>query len=711
MSTAVHGSGTTARDLQRLFEPRAVAVAGASANLEAIGGQPVKYLLDGGYQGAIYPINPKYDEVAGLPCYADIAALPETPDVLVIAVAARMAVELIEQAGAKGIPYAIVFSSGFAETGGEGQAAQAQLRAAAEAAGLTLIGPNCQGLMNIANDIRLGFGAPYALRYRPGGVSLSSQSGAFGNSLLMALSDEGIGFRHYVSTGNEAQTTSLDCIAHFIDDPGTQVIAGYVEGFRDAYRLRQLGRQALAHNKPMVLWKVGNSAAGARAASSHTANLAGASTYYDAAFRQFGIVGANDVGDMADCVRALLTGRRPKGNGVAVLSISGGAGIAMADRCAEQDLTLPDFSAETLERLRPLLPAFASLSNPVDITAGALSAPESFAAALRVVMEDPAVDMLGLCLAALSGDSATLIAREIANVAAECEVPILVAWNAPAGMADDAYRLLEKASIPRYGSPVRCARGFGALWRFAAAAQRQAHAPDSLQPLVRPHPAPERARALNEFDAKRLLARYDLPVTREAIARSAEQAVAAAEDIGYPLVMKILSQDIPHKSDAGGVLIGLADADAVKESYAQLAALPRQIGEDIAFDGVLVQEMIGGGTEVILGAVNDPSFGPVVMFGAGGIFTEVFHDVAFAIAPLDREQAQALVSQTRISRVLQGARGRPPADIDALVESIVQLSKLAVAESARFTEIDINPLMVLPEGQGARVVDAFVRIG
>ncbi|CAN0468220.1 unnamed protein product [Ectocarpus sp. 12 AP-2014] len=607
-----------------------------------------------------------------------------------------MVAGLIEQAGTKGIPYAIVFSSGFAETGDEGQIAQAKLRSTAEAAGVTLIGPNCQGLMNISSDIRIGFGTPYALRYQPGSVSLSSQSGAFGNSLLMALSDEGIGFRHYISTGNEAQTTSLDCIAHFIEDPDTQVIAGYVEGFQDAYRLRQLGQLALARNKPMVLWKVGNSAAGARAASSHTANLAGASTYYDAAFRQFGIIGANDVGDMADCVRALLTGRRPKGNGIAVLSISGGAGIAMADRCAEQELDLPDFSDGTLERLRSLLPSFASLSNPVDITAGALSSPDSFSAALRVVMEDPAVDMLGVCLAALSGDSATLVAKEIASVAADCDVPILVAWNAPAGTAEDAYRILQDAGIPRYGSPVRCARGFGALWRFSAAALRETSAPSAIDVFVLPHPTPELARSLNEYDAKQLLASYGLPVTREAIASNADQAVAAAEEIGYPLVMKILSEDIPHKSDAGGVLIGLVDASAVKEGYAQLAALPQQLGQDIAFDGVLIQEMINGGTEVILGAINDPSFGPVVMFGAGGIYTEVFNDVAFGIAPLNCEQALALVEETRISRILRGARGRPVADIEALIESIVSLSELAVSESERFTEIDINPLLGHP---------------
>ncbi|MFI0471377.1 acetate--CoA ligase family protein [Halomonas sp. HMF6819] len=703
MSTP-NDSNTPPRSLKRLFEPRSIAVAGASTNLESIGGQPIKHLLDAGYAGNIYPINPKYDRVADLVCYPGIDDLPEAPDVIVIAVAANRALDMIKAAGEKGIPYAIVFSSGFAETGDEGHAAQAELRSVARAAGITLIGPNCQGLMNIAENIRIGFGTPYSLDYHKGGVCMSSQSGAFGNSLLMALSDEGIGFRHYISTGNEAQTTSLDCLEYFIDDPQTQVVTGYVEGFQDAYRLRQLGQKALASNKPVVLWKVGNSDAGARAASSHTANLAGASTYYEAAFRQFGIVSANDVGDMADCVRALLTNKRPKGNGVAVLSVSGGAGIAMADRCAEQELTLPDFSEQTLDELRPLLPGFASLSNPMDITAGVLSDPASFATALRVVIKDPAVDMLGLCLAALSGKVATLIAEEIAQVAAESDVPILVAWNAPTGTADDAYRILEDANIPRYGSPVRSARGFGAIWRFTSAALAQHETAK-----VRPHQAPDNAKPLNEYSAKQLLQTYSLPVTREVVASNANEAVSAAQEIGYPVVMKILSKDIAHKSDAGGVLVGLDSDEGVQEGFERLARLPATLGENIAFEGVLIQEMVSGGTEVILGAVNDPGFGPVIMVGAGGVYTEVFEDVAFAIAPINRRQAQDLIDSTRISRVLRGARGRPPGDIEALVDTLVQLSKLAMAESERFTEIDINPLIVLPEGDGARIVDAFVR--
>ncbi|MCH8504950.1 MAG: acetate--CoA ligase family protein [Ectothiorhodospiraceae bacterium] len=699
-----------ARGMDRLFTPRSVAVVGASSNPAAIGGQPIKHLRDRNFAGALYPINPKYEEIAGLKCYPDLQALPEAPDLIVVAVAAHMVIDVIRQAGARGVPFAIVFSSGFAETGADGEQAQVALREAAAAAGVTVIGPNCQGLMNVADSIPVGFGEPYGLEYRRGAVSLSSQSGAFGNSLVMGLDDEGVGMRHYVSTGNEAMTTSLDCIEHFLCDPENHVVAGYVEGFRDAHRLRALGDLALKNETPLVFWKVGNTDAGAKAASSHTANLAGAFTYYEAAFRQYGIVGVNDVGDMADCVRALLTRRWPTGSGIAVVSVSGGAGIAMADRCSEMGIEIVQLQPATIEQLRPLLPSFASLSNPVDVTAGALADPESFANALRVVVKDPGVDMLGLCLAALAGKVAMTIATVIAEVSRETDVPIMVAWNPAKGRAVDAERTLEEAGIPRYSSPVRCARGFGALKHFGAARQRRlgrVGTGDWVAPVTMPDDAA--AQALNEFDSKSFLARHGLPVTLESVVNSADEAVAAAGEIGYPVVMKILSSDIPHKSDAGGVRVGVATADAVRDTYEELAELPARIGGNVRFDGVLVQEMVHGGTEVILGAVNDPSFGPVVMFGAGGVYAEVFEDVAFRLAPLSREDAEEMVAETRISRILAGARGRPKGDVAALVDAIVQLSELAVAESGSFTEIDINPLLVLPEGHGARVVDAYVK--
>lgn len=701
-------------DVRRLFLPDAVAVVGASSNLESIGGQPIKYLMKHGYPGKIYPVNPKYDDIAGLRCFPDIGSLPEVPDVLVVAVAAGMVTDIIKKAGQKKIPFAIIFSSGFAETGNDGQAVQKKLAEIARSTGICIIGPNCQGLMNIAEGQNIGFGAPYALKYSPGRVSMTSQSGAFGNSLLMGLDDEGIGFRHYISTGNEAMTTSLDFFNSFLDDDQTGVVAGYVEGFQDAYRLRDIGRKALQKDIPLVLWKVGNTSVGAKAAASHTANMAGKSTYYQTAFKQYGIVGAEDVGDMADCIRAFLPGRRPQGNRVGVVTISGGAGIAMADRCIELGLEVPAFSQETLEQLRPVLPAFASFANPLDITAGVLKAPESFNAALRAIADSPKVDMLGLCMAALSGPGGIMAAGEIAQLASELDIPIVVAWNALPETAEKAYPILEEAGVPVYQTPVRCARGLGALWEYSSAVQRfqktgqikstTIHRRNGQSPKITGEGL------LNEYESKQVFRSYGLPVTQEDVAQSAEEAVKLSRDMGFPVVLKILSADVAHKSDLGGVITGLQNEEAVREAYAKMMDNPERFGKNVLIDGVLVQEMVSVGTEVILGAVYDANFGPLIMFGAGGIFAEVFKDVAFRLAPLNHQDAEELVAETKISRILSGVRGIPEADKDALIDCILRLSDLIVDQAGRVTEIDVNPLFVMPKGQGAKVGDALVKV-
>lgn len=704
--TFVPSGPAPVRSLDHLFSPRSVAIVGATANLDAIGGQPIRHLQAKAFSGRIYPVNPRYEEIAGLRCYPDLASLPETPDLVVVAVAARLVRAVVETATARGVPAIIIFSSGFAESGEDGARVQAELRALADAAGTVLVGPNCQGFMNIADGIHVGFGAPYALEYRPGQLSLTSQSGAFGNSLVMGLDAEGLGLRHYISTGNEAAVTTLDCIAHMLEDPGNAVVAGYVEGMRDAARLREIGARALELGKPLVLWKVGNTPAGAEAAASHTANLAGGSAYYDGAFRQYGIVAAHDIGDMADVARALLTRRRPRGSRVGVVTLSGGAGIAIADRCFELGLTLPPLPDKLQATLKTMLPDFASLANPLDVTAAAIASPETFAASLRAVIESRAYDMLALALAALSGPAATRVAQEIAALARSFDIPILVAWNGPPATTREAYHILAEAGVPLYASPVRCARGLDALWQVASAARRDG-VPVAANP-VGTIPAGEAA-FLDEFDSKRLLAGHGIPVTQEHRATSRDEAARQAEAIGFPVVLKILSPDLPHKSEVGGVKVGLADRDAVLAAYDDLQSIPDRVSPRPRFDGVLVQEMVRGGTEVILGGVRDPAFGPLVMFGTGGIYAEIFKDVSFRLAPLARRDAEAMVDGTRIAAVLAGARGRPPGDREGLIAAILALSQLMTNPDAAVTDVDVNPLFVLPD----RVVvgDALVKVG
>ncbi len=693
-----------------LFQPRAVAVIGASINAGAIGSQVVTNLLGHQYGGQIYPINPKYKEINGLPCYADFDALPDTPDLLVVAVAARFVPEVIRAAGRKGIKFAIILSSGFAETGDAGRSAQEQLSIDAEKLGIRLIGPNCQGLMNIADSIHIGFGAPYTLNYAAGNVSLVSQSGAFGNCLVMGLADAGVGLRRYISTGNEVATSSLDCIDDFLDDKQTRVVAGYLEGYRDAHRLATIGRKALDLDKPLVLWKVGNSDAGARAAASHTANLAGGAGFYHAVFRQLGIVSVNDIDEMADCVRALNTGRRTAGNRVGVVTISGGAGIVLVDRCSELGLDVPALAATTLDALRPKLPEFASLANPLDVTAGAVVDTDGLVAALQLVVDDPSVDMLALALAATSGRSGTIAAKAIAALAKKTDMPILVAWNAPPSLNGEAYEILAEADIPVYSSPGRCARGLGAHWQYSAARQRHRASPAAAAEPAQPVQLGRNySGLLNEFDSKQVLQAYGLPTTAEAVVQDAESAVSQTGKLGYPAVMKLLSADLPHKSDIGGVKVGLADEAAVRKAYAALQDLVANQAGTAHIDGILVQEMVKGGIEVILGAVVDPSFGPMVMFGSGGVYAEVLKDVTFRMAPLSRADAEAMIAETRVFQLLQGVRGAPPADIAALTDALLALGRLVVERKDDLIDVDINPLFVLPAGAGVRAADAVVR--
>lgn len=696
-----------------LFNPRSVAVIGASQNLGSINGQPIAHLKAKGYAGRVYPVNPRYEEVAGYRCYSDIDSLPEAPDVAVIAVAAKRVPDAVRALGEKGAPFAVILSSGFAEAGEAGRAAQREVAETAHRYGMQILGPNCQGYMNIADGIHVGFGAPYAMSFRKGGVSLTSQSGAFGNSILMLASEEGLGFRRYLSTGNESVTTTLDIFEALIDDAETRVIAGYVEGFQDAHRLVEIGTRALHAGKPIVIWKVGTSEAGAKAAASHTANLGGAMALYRAAFRQVGIVEANDVGDLADCAKALLPGRLPKGNRLAVVTISGGAGIAMADRAAEVGLALPELTQQTVTALEEALPDFAAVANPLDVTAALLSDAQLLKSTLERLAQDPDVDMIALALAAASGAMAAELAREVVRISEQYRIPILVAWNADEHANAEAYRILDDAQVPRYGSPVRCARGAGALWEYAKAKQRLNQDMDE-QPLRLNQPTAREVLAgrqhdLTEFESKRLLAQYGISVTRERLATSREEARQLAAEIGLPVAMKIQSSQIPHKTEAGGVRIGVSDADAVGEAFDEIMDNAARYAPEAVLDGVLVQEMLSGGTELIVGAINDPLFGPAVMVGFGGVFAEITRDVSFRLAPVTPAEAHRMIRELKGFAILDGARGRPKADVDALADLLVRVSAMAVDCASGFAELDLNPVFVSSVGQGVCAGDALIK--
>ncbi|MGQ0751534.1 MAG: acetate--CoA ligase family protein [Betaproteobacteria bacterium] len=701
-------------DLERFFNPRAIAIVGASRDLGTISGQPLKFLKSHGYPGTLYPVNPRYEEVAGVKCYAKLADLPETPDLALILVNAARVADVLRECGAKGIPYAIIFSSGFSEVGGGGIALQRELAAIAGEYDIGVIGPNCQGMINIADRVFAGFGSVFNADYEPGAVSMVSQSGGFGFSVMnLSSKDGGLAFRQMVTTGNEIGVSTLDFIEYYIRDPQTGLIAAYVEGLKDARRLIEVGRKALDAGKPVLMWKVGNTEQGQRAAASHTANLGGAMALYQAAFRQAGILQVEDVQDVIDYGRAFRSGRLPQGNRLAIITISGGAGILMTDECIGRGMQLAGLAPDTLARLREFVPSFGSLLNPVDVTAAIFNDLSLINRTLRTIIDDPNVDCVAMINASLQGEIAARIASEIVAVAKEAEKPLLLAWSARDVVAPEAYALLDAARIPHYKSPVRCGRALAALSWYAAA-QRRLQMVRTEAPLVLKSAAARVALAgqtsdVAEHQAKRVLAEYGIPVTREALATTRAQALAAAQRIGYPVTLKIQSPDISHKTEARAVALGIANDEELARAYDAVVANALAHKPGAKIDGVLVQEMVTGGVETIVGIVNDPLFGPALMFGLGGVFAEVLKDVAFRLAPVTPSIAREMIAEIKGHAVLAGARGRPPADIDALAEVLVRLSALALDLEAHLAELDINPLFVMERGRGVKAADALIR--
>jgi acyl-CoA synthetase (NDP forming) len=440
-----------------------------------------------------------------------------------------------------------------------------------------------------------------------------------------------------VTTGNETGITSLDFMRYLIDDPGTRIITGYIEGVRDAHRLREVGEAALAAGKPIMVWKVGNSEEGQRAAASHTANLGGAMALYRAAFEQGGILLVEDMQDIVDYTYGFESGRVPRGNRVAIITISGGAGILLTDEAIARGLAVQPLSPATVESLRPLVPAFAALGNPIDLTAAIFDDTDLCRKALELIIEDPLVDAVVMANAGLQGEIATKVAREVVNVARRSDKPILLGWSARREVAGEAYAMLDAERIPHYRSPMRCMRALAAMAQHAQACRRyRAQLAEPVLALHSEDAAGTLAGAnsdLAEYRAKQLLAQYGIAVTHEALACNAREAAALGAEIGFPVVLKIQSPDIPHKTEAGGVRIGVRDGEEAAQAFEEIVAAARRYAPDAAIDGVLVQEMVRDAVEVIVGVNNDPLFGPAVMFGLGGIFTEILHDVAFRLAP------------------------------------------------------------------------------
>lgn len=689
--------------LTRLFNPGSIAIVGASATPGKIGAMPVTLLRQHGYDGRILPINPRAESIQGLPAAPDLAALDTEADLVILAVPAARAAQALERARPGQVGGAVVFTSGFSEIGASGAAMQEQLCAIARERGIRLLGPNCLGFMNIRRNLYATFSpAPANGTVAAGGIGMVSQSGAFGAYAYCMARDRGLGLSHWISTGNEADIDVADCIEWLARDDDTRVIMTYMEGCRDGDKLRRALSAARDAGKPVVVTKIGRTQAGAQAAASHTAALAGDDAVYDALFRQYGAVRARTIEEFFNLGYALDTWKqRPQGKRLGIFTISGGVGALMADDAEDAGLSLPEPAADAQARLLEKVP-FASGRNPVDVTGQVVSEPGLLLATAEDMLADGRYDALAVFLAAAGSSNALwptfeTFAREMR--ARRPDVPLAISALFP----PDRRRELERLGTLVFTDPSAAIRTIGAVASLADQADAE---PDQAIPVA--DATAPRLASYNEVQAMDVLRQAGLPVPDCTLAKDADAAVRAAVRLGVPVVMKVVSPDILHKSDVGGVKLALSGDDAVRGAYAAILDSVRTHRPDARIDGVLVAPMAQQGVECIAGVHCDPVFGPVVMFGLGGVFVEVLKDVSFRLAPFGRQQALSMIREIKGYALLQGARGTPPCDIDALADALVALSRFAYSRRHDFSSAEINPLLALPVGQGALALDAVL---
>jgi len=699
---------------ERLFDPRGIAVVGASADPTRTGGQTLLALNTHGYAGGVYPVNPRYPELTGRKCYPSVAEIDQVCDVAVIALPAAQVPAVIAQCGARGIGFAVVLGGGFRETGAEGEKIEADMLAAARKHGVRIIGPNCLGVVNVPARAFAAFGSitrPPMLS--PGPVSAVIQSGGLGNSMLIRCSAAGVGFRHLVSIGNEADIETPELIEAYVDDAETRVILTYIEGVNDGRALMRALRRACEAGKPVIVLKAGNTEQGKAAASSHTANLTGRYDIYRAAFRQCGAIEVEDLDEAADYALSLLPGRVARGRNVAAMGASGGAAAVFSDAADAYGLKLVPLAPETTAVLKEVLPPIASLKNPVDYTSGypRPDTREEFQRAFDAVLADPGVHQLALLFATANQRQLMIAGELLANCVQRSDKPIFVFTVIPPEITPEGSATLARAQIPVLMSPRRIARAMGMLADYAARCERVrvAFEPRAVEGLTLP-PRSDKPITLDEHSSKQLLAQAGIPITRDVVL-PVDDIRSGLDALRYPIALKVVSADIPHKTDIGAVRLGIADAAQLEAAAAEILARARAAKPTAKITGLLASEMVDDGLEVIVGVINDPGFGPVVALGLGGVLAETLNDVTYRIAPFGPDEAAYMVQELRAHRIFEGVRGRKPRDVEALVEVLVRVSELAWALRERLVEMDINPLMVRERGKGVVAVDGLVVVG
>jgi acetate---CoA ligase (ADP-forming) len=693
-----------AKSLSLLFSPNTVALVGASDDAARIGGRPLRYLKEAGFKGTVYPVNPKRNTVQGFKAYSSLSALPEIPDIAILAVPAAGTVQAVRECAERQVKAAIVFSAGFAETDDAGRLLQDEMAGIAREAGMRLLGPNCLGVFNSAIGYYGTFSAVLDSAFvKPGPVGVVSQSGAYGSHITHLAREAGMGIGKFITTGNECDIDVAEALRWMVEQSDVNVVMAYAEGVRNRDTFIDALETARALRKAIIFMKVGRSAVGANAVASHTAALAGSDEIFDSVFRQYGVWRAQTTAQQLDIAKACARGIYPKSNTLGIFTMSGGFGIQMADDAEASGLDVAPMPETAQAELKAMLP-YASPRNPVDATAQALTDLPLMTQFISAMLEKGNYGFfVGIFGSGPTSPTFSDRLRDLLETASKGSRGTIMAltMSAPRAIVS-AYE--EKGFIVHEdGSALM--KVLGALVHFQNSFDR----PTGQVAASASYTSVEiGAGPLSELASKRILADAGIPFPRDVLVAPDGDVRAAAEAVGFPQVLKIVSADIAHKTEIGGVIVGVKHADEAVRAFETILSRTAEKRPDAQVDGVMVVPMISGGVETIAGVVCDPVFGPVVMFGLGGVFVEVLKDVTFRAAPFDAAEAHRMIREIRGFRMLEGVRGTPPSDIDALADMLAALSRFAAANGGAIDSIDLNPVRVLERGKGVVALDALI---
>ncbi|HPJ24755.1 MAG TPA: acetate--CoA ligase family protein [Synergistaceae bacterium] len=692
-------------DLDRLFAPRSVAFIGASPSREKIAGRSLPLLLEHGYEGRVYPVNPKYDSLENVPCFSSVEDLPEIPDVAFLSLRAPLIPSALESCVRKKIPFGVVLSAGFGECGN--MALQEEILHVAQKGNLRILGPNCQGFAYFHSKTYLSFSTSLKGRsVEPGGIAYVSQSGAFGFSTFASAVERGVRFHSVITTGNQADLDVVDVARYLLRDARISAILLYLEGLRpgEGERFVEMVQEAHERGIPLGVLKAGNESGAGEVVQSHTGTFTGESQVWKSLFRQYGVIPLEDAQDIADMGLLLETRRNLGGKRVGICTTSGGAGIVTTDCCVSRGLEVPRLSEKLRRRIEPYIPIYGSSKNPVDVTAQIMEEPEGYISCLQALAESGEVDMLLAVHTMLSQSSAAKLTDQLIWLWNNSSFPLGCCWLTDDLHGSEARKKIREAGIPLFRSPRSMARAFGALAKWRVLEREDAYVKlEGQRPRL-----PDLAEEPTEYEAKKILRHYSVPVTREYLCSNLRDAMDAAEDLGWFVALKIISPQIPHKSEAGGVVLNIRGEEQLRNAYGRILEKARLYSPRAEIRGVLVQEMVPQGLECMVGMRRDPIFGPIVLLGLGGIYTEILSDVSIRRAPISPETALHMMYHLQGYPLLRGDRGQPPRDTEALQKLLLQIANLALVEDS-LEELDCNPVFLFPRGEGLVVADAFMR--